>query len=335
MARHRKLELLDTIVQSINECGWNVLYASDTSAHPFCLRIYRDHEGYLLRVYIWHLTHGGGVKRPTDEYRIQITGIERFARQPDEKTLILGWWAPVGVFAAFDYNKHARGLGLSPSIQIKEESLRKAHENGVAVCDKGNNKIAVAFRPDFFVEYVRNIEQLHTFGNIRRDFEILEEVVDKRLEVNEALITQVSKPRRTAVLTISKRLRDNSFKSRVLAVYTHKCAMCGIQLRLVDAAHILPVTHEHSTDETSNGVAMCALHHRAYDLSLITFDDKYRVQHNRDTMRHLLEIGYDGGMDKFIKELHPLINVPPAIGDRPNRQYVVEANTLRGWKLIS
>ncbi|GAB4506752.1 MAG: hypothetical protein Fur0017_30070 [Anaerolineales bacterium] len=50
-------------------------------------------------------------------------------------------------------------------------------------------------------------------------------------------------------------------------------------------------------------------------------------------MESLRQIGHDGGMDKFIRDLKPLINIPPAERDRPLNNYVVEANQLRGWAL--
>lgn len=113
MAAHRKYDLLEGIVQAINESGWNALYVGDIHDHPFLLRVYNERESHLIRVYIWNLTHGGGQARPEDEYRIQITGVTRFEQRPDEKTLILGWWGPVGVYAGFDFNKHNGQLGAS------------------------------------------------------------------------------------------------------------------------------------------------------------------------------------------------------------------------------
>jgi putative restriction endonuclease len=179
MAKHRKYDLLDNIVQSINESGWNVLYVNDTSQHPFVLKIYKNEESYLLRIYIWNLTHGGGAARSADEYRIQITGADHFEQREGEITLILGWWGAVGVFAGFDYAKHTGKLGFSPSIQIREEFLRKALINGFSPCNKGNNEIAVAFRPDFFVNYIQSINQLHSFGASTKEFKILEEVSEQ------------------------------------------------------------------------------------------------------------------------------------------------------------
>ena len=264
MAKHRKYDLLEIIVQSINDSGWNVLYVSDISNHPFLLKVYNNDESYLLRIYIWNLTHGGGAARPKDEYRIQITGTDHFEQHQGEKTLILGWWGEAGVFASFDYSKHTGQLGFSPSMQIREEYLRKALINGFSPCDKGNNEIAIAFRPDFFVYYVQSLEQLHGFGTSRKDFKILETVSDQPLEQNKELIEQVSIQRQTAVIQLCKRLRDTSFKARVLTAYGNKCAFSGMQLKLVDAAHILPVSHNNSTDDTANGIAISALYHRAY-----------------------------------------------------------------------
>jgi putative restriction endonuclease len=332
MPRHRKYDLLDAVVQSINDSGWSVLYTGDTATHPFQLKIYCGDENHLLRIYIWNLTHGGGAARPKDEYRVQITGIDRFEHLPGEKTLVLGWWGEVGVFAGFDVTKHTGKLGLSPSLQIREEYLRKALVNALAPCDKGNGEIAIAFRSDFLVSYIQSLEQLHNFGVSKKDFKVLETLADQPLELNKELIAQVSKQRQTAVIQLNKKLRDASFKARVLTAYGNKCAFSGVQLKLVDAAHILPVSHANSTDDTANGIALSALHHRAYDRGLITFNEQYQVVVNTDQAKRLKEIGFDGGMDRFVKELRPIIHLPPSVSDRPNLQFVKEANRLRGWK---
>ncbi len=333
MRTHRKYDLLEIIAHSVKDSGWNLLYVSEISQHPFLLKIYDHEKSVSLRVYIWNLTHGGGAARPKDEYRIQITGVSHFERNEGEKTLILGWWKEAGVFAGFDYTKHTGALGASPSMQIREEFLRKALINGFSPCDKGNNEIAIAFRPDFFVNYVQSLEQLHSFGTSKKDFKILETLSEQPLELNTELVEQTSRQRRTAVIQLSKKLRDSSFKTRVLNAYGNKCAFSGLQLKLVDAAHIVPVSSDTSTDETSNGIALSALYHRAYDKGLVTFNEQYQIIINNSELKNLKDLGFDGGMNKFVKDLRPIILVPPAISDRPNVSFIKEANKLRGWKL--
>jgi putative restriction endonuclease len=330
VSRHRKSDLYERIIQSINDDGWNVLYLSDPAFHPLRLKIYRENERYILRVYIWNLTHGGGQARPADEYRIQITGVDHFEIEPEGKTLILGWWAEGSVFAGFDFLKHSGALGFSPSIQIREEALRRAAVKGFSPWIKDNQEIAIAFHPDFFVEYVRNIESLHSFGESKTDLGVLEEVIERPNQVNDALLEAVTQERQITVFNVRKKIRDNSFKARVLTSYRYRCAICGLQLKLVEAAHIIPVEHDGS-DQTSNGIALCVLHHRAFDKALITVNDGYQIIYSTSKMEKFREIGLDGGTAEFIHNLRAVIHLPPAIDDRPHIDFLRQANLIRGW----
>jgi putative restriction endonuclease len=330
---HRKYELLDHIIQAVNESDWNVLYTGNISQHPFLLKIYREDESHLLRIYIWNLTHGGGNARPVDEYRIQITGVAHFEQQENEKTLILGWWDQAGVFAGFDFNKHNGRLGTSPSIQIREKNLRDALINGFSACDRGNGEIAIAFRPDFLGEYVKDLKNLHQLGESLREVQVVEQIATGQLQVNSEEVKSLSEERQTTIEMINKKLRDNSFKKRVLTAYGNQCAFSGMQLKLIDAAHIFPVSEPTSTDDTSNGIALSALYHRAFDRGLVTLNELYQIIINETKVNKLKEVGLDGGMDVFRKNLRPVIIVPPAVSDRPNVNFVRDANILRGWEL--
>ncbi len=219
MAKHRKFGLLENIVQAVNSTGWNVIYEADPADHPFLIRVFNDQGSYLLRIYIWNLTHGGGTARPQNEYRIQITGVPRFGQLPGEKTLILGWWDPVGVFAGFDFRKHTGFLGASPSIQIREENLRKALLNEFSACDRGNGETAIAFSPDFFVEYVRFLHELHDVGTVPQDLAIFEKVAEGNLVINDQTISELSAPRRVVLETVSRKRREHNFTRRILTAY--------------------------------------------------------------------------------------------------------------------
>jgi putative restriction endonuclease len=331
MPRLTKSQLFERVERAITDSGWNILYLSPQTGNPRRFQIHKGEESYRLRIYIWNMTHGGGRARPHDEFRIQITGINKFEAEVGGTTLILGWWDEIGVLAAFDFHKHAGRLGYSPSIQIREEFLRRAYRDGLAPCDKGNKEIAIAVRPDFLVEYIRHSESLHGFGDSHIDFEILDSVSKDPQAVNDEDLARVSQPRQVTVSSIRRRLRDTSFRNRVLTAYAFRCAACGLQLELVEAAHIIPVSHEQSTDETSNGVALCVLHHAAFDRALIGLNEDYSVAVNDSEMQRLRDIRRDGGMDKFVKALRLLILLPPAVNDRPNTNYIRIGNEARGW----
>jgi len=61
-------------------------------------------------------------------------------------------------------------------------------------------------------------------------------------------------------------VRRSGFGRRVVDAYGGVCAMCGLDEGLVEGAHIYPVQAPGSVDELWNGIALCANHHRAFDL---------------------------------------------------------------------
>lgn len=338
MAKLSKKQMFAVIEDAIRDSGWRFLHMTAPSVHPARYQVYRDGKGYRVRIFIWNLTHGGGAARPAHEYRIQITGIEdpvgaqQFEPEIGGKTLILGWWADAGVFAGFDYTHHSGPLGNSPSIQIGEQALQSAHANGFAPHNKGNGELAIAFRPDFIGTYIDNLEALHECGQSAGEIEILDEI-GKNPEAGEdsEIEGDVAESRKYAVVSTKRALRDINFRERVLTAYGHQCAMCGTQLKLLDAAHILPAVHPDSTDETANGVALCTLHHRAYDNTFVTFDEKFKIWQDGDMASQFKKTGHDGGLDRFEKYLRPLLILPPAKADRPAPAFVKLANKLRGW----
>lgn len=334
MARLSKPELFHVVENAIRESGWNFFHLSQAGQHPARYQLYRNGHSHRTRVYIWNVSHGGGAARPVDEYRIQITGVSRFEPEVGGKTLILGWWDEVGVFAGFDYQHHLGTLGYSPSMQIREAALRTALSSGFSPHKRGRHELAIAFRPDFFGTYVEHLETLHECGEAPAEIEVLTQIGEDPDAIDDASITEtVVENRRYAVTSTRRALRDISFRARVLNAYGNRCAVCGVQLKLLDGAHILPVSHPDSTDETCNGVALCALHHRAYDRALITFDPEYRTHLNAGQVDELRGLGLDGGLETFEAAVRPILILPPDRRDRPRDHYVSAANAVRGWHL--
>lgn len=339
MGRLTKPRLFEVIENAIrNSEDWNFLHLTGPSEHPARYLIYKGDIKFRVRIYIWNLTHGGGPSRPEHEYRIQITGIESAAGpqqfQPEigGKTLILGWWNEASVFAGFDFNRHAGPLGSSPSMQISDEVLNTAYRDGFAVYRNQFGELAVGFRPDFFTTYVENLEALHQSGASESETNVLTKIGANPSNVTETEIeTTVPKERQYAFISAKRALRENDFRDRVLTAYGHQCAICGVQLKLLDAAHILPVAHPDSTDETRNGVALCPLHHRAYDRALIAFDKEYRTLFNEPMIEDLQQSGHDGGLEQFRSSVRPLLILPPDRRERPAAQFVLTANQMRGW----
>ncbi len=333
MARLAKKQLLNVVEGAIREGGWYFLRLSPIGSHPAQYQIYRDGQSHRVRVHIWNLTRGGQ-NRPEDEWRIQATGVDRFEPEPDGKTLILGWQDEREVFAGFDFARHRADLGISPSIQLREAALHQAVLDGFAPHNKGNGELAIAFRPDCLAAYVANLESLHECGRAAEEIEMLSRIGQDPDAVDDTEVEEkIAESRRYAVLSTKRALRETGFRKRVLTAYGQSCAMCGIQLRLLDGAHILPTAHPDSTDGTDNGVALCALHHRAFDRALVTFDFEFRIHVNESMARELKAAEHAGGLEAFKDALRPVLTLPPDRRDRPAQRFVEKANELRGWSL--
>lgn len=80
----------------------------------------------------------------------------------------------------------------------------------------------------------------------------------------------------------SLRQRDPKFRQMVLRAYNYQCAICGFNMRhdnapiAVEAAHIRWKQH-HGPCEVPNGLALCAIHHKAFDRGSIGLDENMRV----------------------------------------------------------
>ena len=79
---------------------------------------------------------------------------------------------------------------------------------------------------------------------------------------------------------LARRRRDPAFREAVLRAYGYRCAVCGFEARVggalvgVDAAHVR--WHQAGgvgVDAVTNGLALCALHHRLLDRGAFTLAD--------------------------------------------------------------
>ncbi|PBB41190.1 HNH endonuclease [Mesorhizobium sp. WSM3866] len=330
MARLNKLELVARFVEALKMGGWGVLFLSKDE-HPARFQVFKEGSNFAVRVYIWNISHGGKGRNP-DEFRIQVTGFDHLTNPAGVKTVILGWWDDAEVFAGWDIRQHLAPLGASPSMQISRASLQDALLNGFAPYRNAKGETAIAIRPDFMGTYLRFLDDLHDSGKVPAEAALLEKLSADPDDVDEAEIdAAVAAARKHAIVTTRKALRALDFSKRILGAYGHRCAMCSTQLRLVDGAHILPVAHADSTDETSNGVALCAIHHRAYDRGLVTFKPDYSVVLNEVMASKLKKDDRNEGLKSFRAGLRPVIHIPPDKKDRLSKKFVVSANSLRGW----
>ena len=133
------------------------------------------------------------------------------------------------------------------------------------------------------------------FARFTDGFDFLVAIPENRWKMREALVARYF-PHHAAVLLssfhpqsaipdpLSQRVaedepeigRSPAFRRKILEIYDHQCAACGLRIKLpaaydvsfIDAAHIIPFNVA-PNDHPTNGLALCKNHHWAMDRFLI------------------------------------------------------------------
>jgi putative restriction endonuclease len=101
----------------------------------------------------------------------------------------------------------------------------------------------------------------------------------------------------------------------VVAAYRTQCAVCRLRRsELLDAAHIVP-DYIGGALVVTNGVALCKIHHAAYDSNLLGIRPDYVTEIRADLLAEI-----DGPMLRHgLQEVHgQTITVPRSPAQRPS-----------------
>ncbi len=94
--------------------------------------------------------------------------------------------------------------------------------------------------------------------------------------------------RRYVTREVQHRVHQREFRERVLDAYQRNCAVCRLRRdELLDAAHIIGDSEEHGAPEISNGIALCKLHHSAFDANIMGVRPDYVIEIREDVLREV------------------------------------------------
>lgn len=264
-----------------------------------------------------------------DEFRIQMTSVSSpLTVNPNGLTVLMGYHPDLGVFSGFDLKKHSTFTTGSPSVQINITTLHSALQNGLSFTTKDNYEIAIGVRSDQFLSYCLNAELLHLYGAESELTTMLSKAAELQAIPQDDLAS-LAADRKKIVESVSRYSRDANFRKLVMGAYDNRCAVTRTQLRLVDAAHILPILSDDSSDHVTNGIALSPTFHRAYDNCLIYLDEDCIMRLNNEKAKELRVINLDGGLGQFCSFLDKKIHLPIDQNQRPRVDYISKANEYR------
>jgi hypothetical protein len=114
--------------------------------------------------------------------------------------------------------------------------------------------------------------------------------------------------KKTIQISREIKLRSRAFKQAVREAYDFKCAVCGMKIYSpdtsqweVEAVHIVPHS-KNGKDDLWNGLALCRLHHWAFDVGWFTLEDNFKILASRKIRDLSDDFGRLGTYD-FIRQL--------------------------------
>ncbi len=319
------------ILDAISDSGSIVLREPHPTPHPRRYLVKRGDQHSSIWVYCWRLTPGGRPSLP-HEYRIQMTSVQSpLSINPNGHTLLLGYEPDRGVFAAYDLSRHTSFTTGSPSIQVNIGTINRALQDGISFETKSNDEIVAGVRSDLLYFYSQNSVELHRLGEDATALDVVERASHVG-EVDDGKISQLTPERQRVVQETTRWTRSASFRRQVLNAYDNRCAVTRQQLRLVDAAHILPVkAGTQSIDNVRNGIALSPTYHRAFDNGLIYLDQEFEMKLNFSAVEGLRRLDMVQGLNAFEASLGA-IHLPFDPQQRPDPYFIHLANEYRGLK---
>lgn len=148
--------------------------------------------------------------------------------------------------------------------------------------------------------------------------------IEATSEMHDPTLVYARRSYVTAV--VQRRLHQQSFRQRVLRAYQECCAVCRLRHEeLLEAAHILPDGHPRGEPIVPNGLALCKLHHAAFDAHILGVTPDLKIELRIDVLnesdgpmlRHGLQ-GFQGQVVRVPRDRHP----------RPDRDFLAERYDL-------
>jgi putative restriction endonuclease len=211
-------------------------------------------------------TRGGGINKPAslDGALSITTTFTPFGREP-----------PYNDFEGADGHPRYKYQGKDPNLYTNR-SLRVSMEYGLPLV--------------YFVAVLRGVyKPIYPIFVIADDINRLEVTLGfNRSEVGLDTSTLSNLEKRYALAETRRRLHQPIFRERVLHAYSSSCAICSIKHReLLDAAHIIGDSKPKGDPIVPNGIALCKIHHAAFDRNFIGIRPDYRIVVNADLLNEI------------------------------------------------
>lgn len=153
-------------------------------------------------------------------------------------------------------------------------------------------------------------------------FELMADIELQKVALSPVDISRLEARRAYTTAAVKVRLHQHRFRLLVVSAYRHQCTVCRLRHpELLDAAHIIEDRDERGRPEVPNGLALCKIHHSAFDANILGISPDARIHIRGDVLEE-----HDGPMLLHgLQEMHgQRIHLPGRADLRPRREYLEE-----------
>jgi putative restriction endonuclease len=206
--------------------------------------------------------------------------INRFSFEDRPQKLIVqtGIWKPAGLSAALSIRTtytppdqpppYEDDLGLDGYVRYKYRGTDPNHSDNRALRDALATHVPLIY----FIGLDKGLYSVHypvwivSEDRARLEFTV---AVDEGQRPT-GTVDLVWPDKAYALRLTQQRLHQPVFRTRVLRAYKDTCAICRLRhADLLDAAHIIPDNQPRGDAIVPNGLALCKIHHAAYDRNIV------------------------------------------------------------------
>lgn len=278
-----------------------------------------------------------------DEWRIQIPrqviDTQRARLAAGTKVAFVGFFPDGTVFTGWE---PAYVLSLQPvdvgSVYVSRTHWEIVPRENCAVEERraqnlGRATQKISMGTDLLGLYLENLAVFHAVSSEADLKQIVDgigpSVATDSLNGEVEAEILIAGQRKVVTSTRTAFQRDPRFREAVMRAYEGACCICGRQLGLVEAAHIVPHGQVDSNDHVTNGLALCVEHHRLYDGVLLIPEPGRRLFLNPDRVEHLRNIGQDTGLDAIEQLASQLYRIPDHAPSRPSDDFLTRGKAIR------
>ena len=192
------------------------------------------------------------------------------------------------------------------------DKIRQTNSGDAYITDLRNYNVSGGLNQTIFQE-LKNDPQLV--------FEVIHKLLNKHFppSIHEDILQAVNIE--LPVQTFATKTRTPNFRNSILKAYEYKCAVCGFDVKLgtstiaLEASHIKWKSHG-GPNKTVNGLALCVMHHKLFDLGAFTLSKQRQILVSDDA--HGTK-----GFKEWLQRYHgKTILLPQRQSDYPETQFI-------------